>query len=192
MSTPRPLAPVAIGLNLLAALLCGCATGRSFDASAPIDIRSGGSSYEQNGEQLDESDMLEKLSRNPATQHEANSAKNFATVSVVMGAAGGGLVGWPIGEAIAGAKDPKWILAAIGAGVVLVALPLSYQASLETKQAVKTHNQRLALRRDQPKTAAQHKDVSQPAVMPASSASPSAGDTTPMEQQAPLPPESPW
>ncbi len=114
--------------------------------SSPITVGSTGvgSSYEQRGVSLDQSDMLDKLSERPATQNDVQKAKTLQTVAVILGATGGALIGWPIGSAIGGNPHPTWILAGIGAGVIVVSIPFSMGASSSVSDAVKAHNDTFA------------------------------------------------
>lgn len=48
----------------------------------------------------------------------------FTVTGNILAAAGGALIGWPLGTAVGGG-DPEWILAGVGAGVLAVAIPLA-------------------------------------------------------------------
>ena len=61
------------------------------------------------------------------------------TLATIMGGVGGFMVGWPIGTAIGGG-EPNWIMAGIGAGLIVVAIPLSQNYNKKAKQAVDTYN----------------------------------------------------
>lgn len=53
------------------------------------------------------------------------SCTNGLTVTGnILAAAGGALIGWPIGTYIGGG-EPEWVLAGIGAGLVAIAIPLA-------------------------------------------------------------------
>jgi hypothetical protein len=55
-------------------------------------------------------------------------------------AAGGALVGWPIGQALAGEDKPLWVLAGAGGGLIAVSIPFSVAASNNLVNAVDAHN----------------------------------------------------
>jgi hypothetical protein len=57
----------------------------------------------------------------------------------MLSCAGGFMVGWPIGTAIGGG-DPEWAMAGIGAGLIVIAIPLSLKFNKQAKQAVDTYN----------------------------------------------------
>lgn len=132
-------------LSLTVLLLAGCAGQQKFDASSRITARSGGlgNTYEQAGRTLDRGDMLDKLSELQPTQADAGSAKVLGTVAALIGAVGGALIGWPIGAAAAGAQEPPWILAGIGAGITVVSIPFSIAAENKVERAVENHNKSL-------------------------------------------------
>jgi hypothetical protein len=69
-------------------------------------------------------------------------AKSNSDISTVLGFAGGLMLAWPVGTAIAGG-DPNWILAGIGAGFLAIGIPLSMSASKTMFQAVQIYNSKL-------------------------------------------------
>jgi len=69
-----------------------------------------------------------------------NQAKSTNILVSILSYAGGYLIGWPCGTAMAGGKA-DWKLAGIGAGLVAIALPISSIVSNQTKKAVEIYNQ---------------------------------------------------
>ncbi len=65
--------------------------------------------------------------------------KDFAAAQV-LGAVGGVLIGWPIGTALVGGQ-PKWYLAGIGAGIIVISLPISANFTKKAKAALASYNQ---------------------------------------------------
>jgi hypothetical protein len=57
----------------------------------------------------------------------------------MLSCAGGFMVGWPIGTAIGGG-DPEWAMAGIGAGLIVIAIPISSKFNKQAKLAVDTYN----------------------------------------------------
>ncbi len=70
---------------------------------------------------------------------QIKSAQSTFTMAMILSYAGGFMVGWPIGTAIAGG-EPNWALAGIGAGLIVVTIPLIQKFNIQAKQAVDTYN----------------------------------------------------
>lgn len=68
------------------------------------------------------------------------SAKSNNTFASIISGIGGFMVGWPIGTAIGGG-EPNWAMAGIGAGLILVALPINGAYNKKAKEAVELYNQ---------------------------------------------------
>ena len=68
------------------------------------------------------------------------SAKSNKTWSTIIGGIGGALVGFPLGTAIGGG-DPEWTLAAIGTGLIVVAIPIANGYNRKTLKAVDLYNE---------------------------------------------------
>jgi hypothetical protein len=49
------------------------------------------------------------------------------------------MVGWPIGAAMAGG-EPNWTMAGIGAGLIIISIPISLKFNKQAKQAVDIYN----------------------------------------------------
>lgn len=127
----------------------GCASSlrmNKLDQSRSIDIADSGPRYMQGGQPLDGRDMLEKLQKEPEAASDANGAETLATIAMILSAGGGGLIGWPVGEAAAGNKDPTWALAGAGAGAIALAIPLLFWSGSSLKSAVQAHNQAVSRR----------------------------------------------
>jgi hypothetical protein len=101
-----------------------------------------GKSYEQNGHSIDRSDMLEKLDREPVASEALSGYGALAPISWVLAAAGGGLIGWPLGVAAAGGDNPPWAAAGVGAATLVVGLVLAAIADNKVESAVDAHNDR--------------------------------------------------
>lgn len=66
-------------------------------------------------------------------------AKGNLAIAQVMGALGGFGIGLPLGAQIAGG-EPNWIFAGVGAGLIIISIPVSSKANKEAKRAVDLHN----------------------------------------------------
>ncbi|MFN4246647.1 MAG: hypothetical protein ACK4EY_02930 [Flavipsychrobacter sp.] len=61
----------------------------------------------------------------PPDRYRHNSGPGALGITAqILGGIGGGLIGWPVGTYIGGG-DPEWTLAAIGGGLVAIAVPLA-------------------------------------------------------------------
>ena len=67
------------------------------------------------------------------------SAKSNQTWGMILGAAGGGLIGYPIGTAIGGG-DPNWTIAGVGAALLVATIPIVKGFNKKTTKAVKLYN----------------------------------------------------
>lgn len=68
---------------------------------------------------------------------QVKPAKSTSTFALILSSVGGFLVGWPIGTAIGGG-DPNWTLAAIGAGLIVISIPLYQSAKSKARQGMNT------------------------------------------------------
>ena len=99
----------------------------------------GGLKFYQHGQVLRPKQMLNKMSGNQVAYDYMKKAKTNYDVAQVLGGIGGFMVGWPIGTAIGGG-EPNWTMAAIGGGIVLLALPLNHGFNKNAKKAVGSYN----------------------------------------------------
>ena len=99
----------------------------------------GGYKYTQNGNQMTMKDLVKTMESNQEAFDLIKKAQSNNTLASIIGFAGGGLIGWPIGTAIGGG-DANWTLAGIGAGLVAIGIPISSSANKKAKQAVKLYN----------------------------------------------------
>ena len=104
-----------------------------------IDKVGGGHKFTQNGVVLTIDNLSSKVASNEESLRLINKAKSSATFATILGYAGGGLIGWPIGTAIGGGKA-NWGIAGIGAGLLAIAFPIAGGADKKAKQAVELYN----------------------------------------------------
>lgn len=106
-----------------------------------IDIEKvgGGHKFTQNGQVMTMDNLSSKMASNEESLRLINKAKSSATFATILGYAGGGLIGWPVGTAIGGGKA-NWGIAGIGAGLLAIAFPIAGGADKKTKQAVELYN----------------------------------------------------
>lgn len=95
--------------------------------------------FKQNNVVLAPKQLLEITKINPEAYKEMQIAKTNSDFSMVLGFAGGFMIGWPLGTAIGGG-EPKWILAGIGAGILVLTIPLASGYKKHAKNAVDIYN----------------------------------------------------
>ncbi len=98
-----------------------------------------GTVFRQNGKNLTPGQLLDITQSNVEAYKEMKIAKSNYDAGFIFGFAGGFLVGWPVGTAVAGGK-PNWTLAGIGAGLIVVSIPFSSAYTKHAKNAVKIYN----------------------------------------------------
>lgn len=141
LETNHPLRTLLVGSLLSVQVACGAApTLVKMDPSRPIERDDG---YQQQGQTLDPEDMTAKLAEEPEAAPHVSRAKTLGVITMILGAAGGALVGWPVGSAIAGDSNPKWGLAVAGGGAILVSIPFVFWGVSSFNSAVDAHNTRV-------------------------------------------------
>lgn len=128
---------------LCASLVFGCAGNQKLarmNSNLPIETEHG---YQQGGSELDPKDMKDKLRTEPESASHVQRAEVLGMLAIVLAAAGGGLVGWPLGDKAAGEEHPNWELAYAGGGAIAVSIPLAIWSGDSLNRAVKAHNRSL-------------------------------------------------
>lgn len=77
----------------------------------------------------------------PTAYEEFKRARSNYAAAGVLGFIGGGLIGFPIGTAIAGG-DPEWALAAGGAAIIIASIPLTSAFKHHAEQAIDIYNKK--------------------------------------------------
>ena len=99
----------------------------------------GGYHFYQGDNRLNMKQLVNAMEPNEQAYKEIKSAQSTYTLASIVGFAGGFMVGWPLGTAIGGG-DPNWAMAGIGAGLIVVSIPISQNFNKKAKQAVDTYN----------------------------------------------------
>lgn len=107
----------------------------------PIEIHKNffGTGFWENDRKLTNAELMKILSAHPSAHAEMKKARTNQAFSFVFSFTGGALIGWPIGTA-AGGGDPNWTLAAVGAGLVAIAIPFEIAFNKRAKNAVNLYN----------------------------------------------------
>lgn len=133
-----------IFLGLFLSLTC-----ISFCSSQTIEAEKSWGSYRytQNGKTLTAGELRNQMNTNEESANLMKKAQVNKTFATIFGAAGGALIGYPIGTAIGGG-DANWTLAGVGAGLVAVAIPFSIGANKRSKEAIDIYNYRINTKED--------------------------------------------
>ena len=94
------------------------------------------------GENLTFDQLYKLTSSNPEAYAMMKKAKNNIGGAKAIGYAGGFLIGYTLGVAMFG-DDPPWVAAAIGAGVLMFAIPLGKSYRKNLVEAVDIYNKGL-------------------------------------------------
>lgn len=98
--------------------------------------------FRQSGKDLDRRELFEVLNEDYESAEYVGKYKTKNAISTPLGFLGGGLIGYPLGQLIAGG-DPVWALAIGGAGFLALGLPLSISANKDLKRGVEVYNSNL-------------------------------------------------
>ena len=126
--------------KIVLAIVLGVFTFSSITAQK-IEMKKvfGGYTFSQNDKMLTLSQMQEVMKDNKEAFELVKSAKSNQTWGMILGGAGGALIGYPIGTAIGGG-EPKWALAGAGAALIVATIPIIKGFNKKTKKAVELYN----------------------------------------------------
>ncbi len=99
----------------------------------------GGYVYFKNKKNVSKYQLVNVMRSNAKAYKQINSALPNDYLAKIFSYAGGGLIGWPIGAALSGGK-PNWSLAGIGAGLIVVAIPIGKQCDKKINNAIRIFN----------------------------------------------------
>ncbi len=99
----------------------------------------GGYQFYQGEQRLNMNKLVNTMKPNEEAYKQIKSAQSTYTMATIFSCAGGCMVGWPLGTAMGGG-EPNWIMAGIGAGLIVVTITISQSFNKKAKQAVDTFN----------------------------------------------------
>ncbi len=129
---------IAIILTLLAVSM-SFTFGQTASDSISMKKVFGGYQFYQGEQKLNMNQLINTMKPNEQAYKQIKSAQSTYTMAMILSYAGGFMVGWPLGTAIGGG-EPNWAMAGIGAGLIVVAIPISQNFNKKAKQAVETYN----------------------------------------------------
>lgn len=127
---------------LLFFLLIACTSmfGQSNSDSITVKDVFGGYKFFQNDKQLTLSQVGKILQKNEFAYKEFTKAKSNNTIASIISGAGGFMIGYTLGTVMGGGKA-NWTVAGIGAGLVLVSIPITNNYKKRAKSAIDSYNE---------------------------------------------------
>ncbi len=129
---------IAVILTLLAVNM-SFTFGQTASDSISMKKVFGAYQFYQGEQRLNMKQLVNTMKPNEQAYQQIKSAQSSYTLATISGAVGGFMVGWPIGTAIGGG-EPNWTIAGIGAGLIVISIPISQSSNKKAKQAVETYN----------------------------------------------------
>jgi len=123
----------------LTVALSGPLIAQAVQQPIKMEKKFGGVKFWQDGKYLKPKEVLHMMETNQAAYDAFKKAKSNLDVASVVGFAGGFMVGWPLGAAVAGG-EPQWGLAGAGAAVILLSIPFSSAFKKHATRAVEIYN----------------------------------------------------
>jgi hypothetical protein len=85
-------------------------------------------------------DMLRLMQPNEAAFKKMKASRTYNGFSTFFAGVGGFMIGYPLGQAIGGKKDPEWALLGIGVGAAGIAIPFAITSHKKAKEAAALYN----------------------------------------------------
>ncbi|MBN2482400.1 MAG: hypothetical protein JXB19_11710 [Bacteroidales bacterium] len=131
--------------TLILTLLTVCmlfVSGQTPTDSITMQKAFGGYRLYQGDQSLNMSQLVKIMEPNEQAYKEIKAAQSNITIASIFALAGGAMIGWPLGTAIGGG-EPNWALAGIGAGLVIISIPIASKCNKQIKTAVDIYNRGL-------------------------------------------------
>ena len=110
-------------------------------ASDTISMKKVFGSYQfyQGEQRLKMNQLINTMKPNEQAYEQIQSAQSTNIIAIALSSAGGFLIGWYIGDALREGGS-NWNMIGIGAGLVVVSIPISHNFNIKARQAVETYN----------------------------------------------------
>lgn len=131
-----------IVLLLLSITFCTMTYGQISSDLIIVKKQFGSFVFYKDSDKLTLSQLSKIIKTNEEASKIAKQANTTQVFAVLTGVAGGAMLGYPIGAAMAG-KKPNYIIAGVGAGLIVVSVPLSFKANRQYKKATDEYNKGL-------------------------------------------------
>lgn len=98
-----------------------------------------GYQYFKGDKQLTADELAFAVRSNDEAYQMIRSAQASNSFAMILGYAGGFMIGWPIGTAIGGG-EPNWLVAGVGLGVAVLGFSVGAGSERQVKKAVDLYN----------------------------------------------------
>jgi len=102
----------------------------------------GGLMVKQGKKELNQRELFDVLNEDADASVFVGRYKTKNVGSTALSLVGGGLIGFPLGQAIGGG-EPQWVLALAGVGVLAIAIPIAISANKDIKTGIDVYNENL-------------------------------------------------
>jgi len=119
--------------------------GQTTSDSINVKTISGGCKIYQGDRQLTLSQLAIAVQANEMAYQLVKKAQSNNTISSILGGIGGFMIGYPLGTALGGGK-PNWTMFGIGAGLVVISIPISNKCVKQVKSSVDIYNEGLSIK----------------------------------------------
>ena len=93
----------------------------------------------KNDRQIRLKQLKKIMEPNEEAYKEIKLARSANSLGTIMQLGGAFMLGWPLGTALAGGT-PHWGMVGVGAGLILVSIPIQIHSNKKLKSAVRTYN----------------------------------------------------
>lgn len=128
-------------LTLLTAIST-CSFGQRTTDTISMKKVPGGYQFYQGENRLTLSELIVTIKPNEQAYKQIKSAQANYTMGQVLGYAGGFIIGYQLGRAL-WSSEVNWRMAGLGAGLIVIAIPVGQGFNTKARQAIDTYNRGL-------------------------------------------------
>lgn len=129
-------------ITLTLILLSIIITGLAQSDLITIDNSGLGYRFYQNNQMLGLKQLQQAVISNRQAFEKVHTARNNKAMASITSGLAGFLIGWQLGTIITGG-EPNWLMASIGAGLIIISIPISSSAKKRAIEGVEIYNSSL-------------------------------------------------
>jgi hypothetical protein len=126
-------------IMIIIAISSGFTFGQTPQDTISVVKLNRGYQYFKEDKQLNIDEIAFAVRSNEVAYQMVKSAQANNTLGMVLGYAGGFMIGWPIGTALGGG-DPNWTIAGVGVAVAILGFSVGSGSQRKVKEAVDMYN----------------------------------------------------